>query len=147
MSQTETHDESEIQANCIFCKIVRGDIPAVKIYENAETLAFLDIRPNTRGHALVVPKIHTENIYSTPAETLCHIALTVQKVAVAIKNALDADGVNTVTNNESAAGQLIWHTHTHIIPRFNEDGGYLGKHYTYVGGEMEEIAEKLKKEI
>ena len=63
MSTTETHDENEIQANCIFCKIVSGEIPAVKLYEDDETLAFLDIKPNTRGHALIIPKMHFENLW------------------------------------------------------------------------------------
>ena len=147
MSNTEVHDETQIEANCIFCKIVRGELPSVKVYEDAETLAFLDIKPNHRGHTLVISKAHHENIYSIPAETMCRIALTAQKVAVAVKNGLSADGINVVMNNESAAGQLIWHNHTHIIPRTNEDGGYLGVHYTYIAGEMEEIAEKIKKEL
>ncbi|MEN9604611.1 MAG: hypothetical protein RJB39_296 [Candidatus Parcubacteria bacterium] len=147
MSNTEIHDETQIHANCLFCKIVRGEVPSVKLYEDEETLAFLDIHPNNRGHALVVPKTHFENIYGLPAETLCRIALTSQKVATALKNAVDADGINIVMNNESAAGQMIWHSHTHIIPRQNEDKGYLGQKYTYIAGEMEEIAEKVKKEL
>ncbi len=147
MSNTEVHDEIEIETNCLFCKIARGEVPAVKLYEDDDTLAFLDIHPNHRGHALVIPKHHFENVYGLPAETTCRLALTSQKLAIAIKNAVDADGINIVMNNESAAGQIIWHSHTHIIPRKNEDGGYLGTKYTYVAGEMEEIAEKVKKEL
>lgn len=143
----EIHDHDAIKADCLFCKIIRNEIGSVKIYEDDETLAFLDIHPNTRGHALVVPKDHVENIYGLPAETAARVMITVQKVAVALKNAIDADGINIVINNESAAGQVIWHSHTHIIPRFNEDKGYLGQKYTYISGEMEEIAEKVKAEL
>lgn len=147
MSNTETHDTDQIVANCIFCKIVRGEIPAVKLYEDDETLAFLDIHPNTRGHALVIPKTHFENIYGLPVETIARVSMTAQRIAVAIKNGLDADGMNIVMNNESAAGQEIWHSHMHIIPRTNEDAGYLGQKYTYIAGEMEEVAEKIKVEL
>lgn len=147
MSNTETHDETEIHANCIFCKITRGEVPAVKVYEDDDTLAFLDIHPNHRGHTLIISKHHFENIYGLPAETLCRVALTAQKIAIALKQAVSADGINIVMNNESAAGQIIDHNHIHVIPRFNEDSGYLGKKYTYVAGEMEELAEKIKLEI
>jgi histidine triad (HIT) family protein len=143
----EIHDDDTIKEECVFCKIVRGSIPAVKIYEDDETLAFMDIKPNHKGHALVIPKDHFENIYSLPAEAAARVMLTAQKVAIAIKNGVDADGINIAMNNESAAGQLIWHAHMHIIPRFNDDGGYLGEKYTYISGEMEEIADKIKKEL
>lgn len=143
----ETHDLDTIKSECIFCKIVRGEVGAVKVFEDSETMAFLDIHPNSRGHVLVIPKDHFENIYSLPAETAARVMITVQKLSVAIKNAVDADGINIVINNESAAGQLIWHSHTHIIPRYNDDGGYVGHTYTYIAGEMEEIAEKVKAEL
>lgn len=146
-SMKTTHDQSQIEADCIFCKIVRNEIPAVKIYDDEETMAFMDIRPNHRGHALVIPKGHFENIHSIPAEDLCRVILVAQKVANAIRNSLDADGINIVMNNDSAAGQEIWHAHIHVIPRYNEDGGYLGKKYTYIAGEMEEVAEKIKAEL
>lgn len=147
MSNTETHDEDTIIANCIFCKIVAGTIPAVKLYEDEETLSFLDIYPNTRGHALVIPKRHHENIYGLPVETTARLMISAQRIAVALKNAVDADGINIVMNNESAAGQMIWHAHIHVIPRTNEDGGYIGKKHTYVTGEMEELAQKVRVEL
>lgn len=149
-----THDDAEIQAQCVFCKLVRNEIPCVKVYEDSETMAFMDIKPNTPGHMLVIPKEHYENIYGVPAETLCRMTLSAQKVAIAAKNALHADGVNILMNNESAAGQLIWHSHIHVIPRRNEDTGpddshfaFASKHHTYISGEMEEIAEKIKTEL
>jgi histidine triad (HIT) family protein len=135
------------QQECIFCKIVSGSIPAVKFYEDDEILGFMDIHPNTRGHALVIPKDHVENIYGLTAEISARLMIAVQKISVAIKNAVDADGINIVMNNESAAGQIIWHAHMHVIPRYNEDEGYIGKKHTYIAGEMEEIANKIKTEL
>ena len=140
----EIHNEDEIVANCIFCKIIKNEIPAVKIYEDAETLAFLDINPDTRGHALVIPKNHHENIYSLPVETWCLMNITAQKIAIAIKNALSADGINIIMNNESAAHQIIFHAHIHIIPRYNE---FEDKKYTYIAGEMEELTASLKEVV
>ena len=140
----ETHNEDEIVANCVFCKIIRNDIPAVKIYEDSETLAFLDITPDTRGHALIIPKNHHENIYSIPVETWCLMNITAQKIAIAMKNALSADGINVIMNNESAAHQIIFHGHIHIIPRYND---FQEKKYTYVAGEMEELAKEIQEVI
>jgi histidine triad (HIT) family protein len=138
----EVYDDDIIIKDCIFCKIIRNEIPSVKIYEDNETLAFLDINPNSRGHILVIPKMHFENIYSLPVETWCHMNIAAQKIAIALKHALSADGINTVMNNESTAGQLIFHAHIHVIPRYND---HEGNKYTYIAGEMEEIAEDLKK--
>lgn len=137
----EIHNEDDIVANCVFCKIIKNEIPAVKIYEDAETLAFLDINPDTRGHALIISKSHHENIYSLPVETWCLMNITAQKIAIAVKNALSADGVNIIMNNESAAHQIIFHAHIHIIPRYND---FEDKKYTYIVGEMEELTALLK---
>ena len=137
----DVHDDIHIEENCIFCKIVRNEIPAVKIYEDAETVAFLDITPNTRGHALIIPKNHFENIYSVPVETWCLMNITAQKIAIAIKSALSADGINIAMNNESAAHQLVFHAHIHVIPRYND---FTEKHYTYIADEMEELAKEIK---
>lgn len=85
-------------------------------------MAFLNIKPIHPGHALVIPKDHFENIYTVPAETWARMNLTAQKVALAIREAVNADGMNVSTNNEPAAGQEIFHSHIHIIPRHNDDG-------------------------
>jgi len=143
----EIHDHDELVASCIFCKIARGEISSGKVYEDDETYAFLDNYPSVKGHTLVIPKEHIENIYGFSAETAARVMITVQKLSVAIKNAMDADGINIVMNNESAAGQIVWHGHIHIIPRYNNDGGYMGEKQTYIKGEMEEIVEKVKAEI
>ncbi len=135
------------EADCIFCKIVAGEIPASKVYEDDETLAFLDIMPNNPGHTLVIPKDHFENVYSTPDETFCRMAITARKMAIAIKNGMDADGVNIIMNNESAAGQIVPHAHIHVIPRLNEDGFKHWPSKTYKEGESEVVVEKIKKEL
>ncbi len=136
----EIHDDAQIEADCVFCKIIRNEIPAVKIYEDDNSLVFLDIKPKTRGHALIIPKSHFENIYSTPVETWCHINITAQKIAIAIKNGLSADGINILMNNESGAGQDIFHSHIHVIPKYND---FEDSKYTYIAGEMEEVAQKI----
>ncbi len=115
-------NQNEDFANdCVFCKIISGELPSHKVYEDEHTLAFLDNKPVNHGHCLVIPKDHFENIYTTPDETWARTLLTVRKVAVAIKNACEADGINISMNNEAAAGQVIWHSHIHIIPRFEGD--------------------------
>ncbi len=137
----EIHDDTNIEENCVFCKINRNEIPSLKVYEDDNTTAFLDINPNSRGHVLIIPKIHFENIYGLPVETWCHINITAQKIAIALKNALSADGINIIMNNESRAGQIIFHAHIHVIPRYND---FEDNKYTYIAGEMEELAQKIK---
>lgn len=107
--------------DCIFCKIIAGEIPAEKIYEDEHTCAFLDINPNNFGHALVLPKTHFESIFDMPKETLGYVYTATQKVAKALKKS-GAEGVNTISNNGAAAGQLIFHAHIHVIPRYADDG-------------------------
>lgn len=128
---------------CLFCKIIKGEIPAYKVYEDSETMAFLDINPNNPGHTLVVPRDHFENIYSIPDEALCRLMISVRKIALAIKNGLDVDGINIAMNNERAAGQIIDHAHIHIIPRTEGDYETHGRHLKYKEGEAEEIVTKI----
>ncbi len=107
---------------CIFCKIVARAIPSDGIYEDEVSYAFADIRPNTLGHTLVVPKTHSTNIYTIPDATLQHLIGVAKKIAIAAKQSLKADGVNIGMNNDAAAGQLVFHTHLHVIPRYANDG-------------------------
>ena len=107
---------------CIFCKIVKKELPAIAVYENDRVLAFLDLKPVHVGQTLVIPKNHSSNIYEIEESDLQAVALGVQKVAQAIKKGLGADGVNIIMNNEKAAGQVIFHPHIHVIPRFEGDG-------------------------
>ena len=133
---------------CVFCKIAKGEIPADKIYEDDNFFAFLDINPVNPGHVLVVPKNHYENIYSAPDEILCDIGSLVKKISIAVKQGVNADGINIIMNNESAAGQIVPHVHFHIIPRFSGDGlrHWIGKPYANKE-EVAKIAEKIRSEI
>jgi histidine triad (HIT) family protein len=107
---------------CLFCKIIAGKIPSEKIYEDADTFAFLDIHPINRGHTLVVPKEHYQNMYTIPAEPFAKVMRTVHLLAPKIKSAVGAHGINIGINNDGPAGQLVFHLHVHIIPRFEGDG-------------------------
>ena len=130
--------------NCIFCKIVKGEIPSHKIYEDEVVLAFLDIDPVNLGHSLVVPKEHFVNIYEIPEETLAHMMKAVKKLSYAIKSGVEADGINVTMNNDKAAGQVVFHSHIHIIARLENDGFSLWRGKTpYQKGEKEEVAKKI----
>jgi histidine triad (HIT) family protein len=135
--------------DCVFCKILTGEIPALKLYEDDYTLALLDIRPTQPGHTLVIPKDHFENIYTLPAETACRMMMTVQKVSLAVKEAMNADGINLIMNNEAAAGQIIFHAHIHIIPRHNDDGlrHWGHKEYNEATNEAADTARKIIDEL
>lgn len=130
---------------CLFCKIIGGEIPSAKVYEDEYSFAFLDINPINPGHTLLVPKRHFANLYETSDEALKELAPTIKKLAVAVKKAVSADGINIGMNNDPAAGQLVFHAHFHIIPRHSEDGF---KHWhskrPYKDDEMNQIAEKIK---
>ena len=131
----------------IFEKIVEGEIPCDKLYEDNETFAFMDINPNTKGHSLVISKKPYKDIHEIPDEIAGAIFKTIKKLAGAIKRAVGADGINIVMNNNESAGQVVMHSHIHIIPRFKNDSGYHGKRYTYKEGEREEIKNKIIKEL
>ena len=108
--------------DCIFCKIVAGDIPSHKVYEDNATLAFLDINPASRGHALVIPKQHAVDLYDMPPDALSNVAQVAQQVARRLQEVLQPDGLNVIQNNGSAAGQAVFHYHVHLIPRWQGDG-------------------------
>ncbi len=109
---------AEYDPENIFAKIIRGEIPAHKVYEDDKTLAFMDIMPRTEGHTLVIPKAASRNMLDIGEDDLCALMKTVRKVARAVKKAYGADGVLIQQFNEPAAGQVIFHTHVHILPRF-----------------------------
>jgi len=104
----------------IFAKILRGDMPATKVYEDEHTLAFMDVMPQSPGHTLVIPKAAAENIYDLPIEAGAAVLATVQKLAPAIRDAMRADGIMLNQFNGSAAGQTIFHFHMHIVPRYDD---------------------------
>lgn len=129
---------------CLFCKIAKGETPSKKVYEDNETLAFLDINPANPGHTLVMPKKHSENIFDVGEAELHKTMDVVKVIATKLKENMNATGVNVVQNNGRHAGQLVSHIHFHVIPRYPEDNVII----TYKRVQMEEkdfddIANKL----
>lgn len=131
-------------SDCLFCKIIASEIPSEKIYEDERVYAFLDINPVNPGHILIVPKVHSQNLYDTDDEALSSIIIIAKKIAIAAKQALKADGINIEINNEPAAGQVIFHMHIHVIPRLKDDGAHYWKKTPYSEGEDKKIAEKIR---
>lgn len=131
---------------CLFCKIIKGEIPSTKVYENDDVFAFLDIKPVNPGHALVIPKEHYVNIHDMPEDLFGKVAVGAKKVADAILK-LGAKGVNIKMNNGKAAGQDVFHAHVHVMPRYGNDtfSHWVGKEYD--GNEREEVAEKIRKSL
>lgn len=130
--------------DCIFSKIVSGEIPSVKVYEDEAVLAFLDINPISDGHTLVIPKKKFEKLHDCPAELLAELCSRLGKISKAVVAATGCDGYNVLCNNGRAAGQLIDYVHFHIIPR-NEGDGVFNRwpHYQYPEGKIEAIAAKI----
>ncbi|MBN8534739.1 MAG: HIT family protein [Rhizobiales bacterium] len=106
----------------IFAKILRGEIPCFKIFEDEHTLAFMDIMPRSPGHCLVIPKAEARNLLDCPPEALSRLIVNVQKIALAAKAALEADGITLQQFSESAGGQEVFHLHFHILPRHEGEG-------------------------
>lgn len=125
---------------CIFCKIIKGEIPCAKVYEDEDTIAFLDIAPVNKGHVLVLPKQHYETIVDCPEEIMKKVISSVKKVSESVKKI--SDGLCIMVNNFSASGQEVPHIHFHIIPRMNNDGL---KHWPQ--GKYDEDMEEYRKKI
>lgn len=107
--------------DCIFCKIVAGELPATIVDEDERTIAFMDIAPATRGHALVIPRAHSAGLLTVDPEDLCAVALASQRLAGRIRGRLAADGVNLVNSCGAVAWQTVFHFHVHVIPRYSGD--------------------------
>lgn len=130
---------------CVFCKIIAGELPSSKIYEDERTLAILDINPISAGHTLVLPKSsEVKNIFDISKEDWLAMTGLVHRLAAAVERAMGADGVNIVMNNREHAGQVIDHPHIHIIPRFQGDGLRQWPHKKYEEGEAEEVQKKIQ---
>ena len=125
---------SAYDANNVFAKILRGEIPSARVYEDADVVAFMDVMPQGTGHTLVVPKAASRNLLDADPATLARLIAAVQKVARAAKTAFAADGVTVMQFNEPAAGQSVFHLHFHVVPRFH--GTPLKPH----SGKMEDRA-------
>lgn len=134
-------------SNCIFCKIVRGELPTNKVYEDEKTFAFLDINPVNPGHVLVVPKKHASDVFEIEEAEWDTVMRVVKKISLALEKSLKPTGINLGMNNKSGAGQVVFHAHVHIMPRYPNDGHELWKGKPYPDGEAARIAEKIRVQI
>ncbi|MED4473145.1 HIT family protein [Oceanobacillus caeni] len=133
--------------DCIFCKIISGDIPSAKVYEDEHVYAFLDISQVTKGHTLVIPKTHVKDIFETPPEVAKELYARIPKVANAIKETYQPLGLNTLNNNGEAAEQSVFHLHIHLIPRYGEGDGYTPNWTVHTDDYTSEDLQQIAKEI
>lgn len=132
------------QDNCIFCKIIAGEIPSHTLYEDEQFKVILDVGPATKGHALILPKNHYANLYELPEEMAADVMKLAKKMMIIMTEKLHCDGFNIVQNNGEVAGQTVFHFHVHLIPRYKNDGEIL----KYIAGEPgQEELEQIKKII
>lgn len=122
---------------CVFCKIIRGEIPSFKVFEDDKTFAFMDINPVAPGHALIVPKFHTPNIFEAPVEWLGPVMATVGHVARAVQDVVAPDGINILQANGPGAAQSVFHIHFHVVPRALDDA--LTMNWALKTGDMDGI--------
>lgn len=132
--------------DCIFCRIIRGEIPSYKVYEDDSVMAFLDIRPISEGHTLVIPKKHFIDLFEIDEETFGKVSSAAKKIANKMKDVLGVDGVNLCHASGAAAEQSVFHFHMHVIPRRKDDGMRLTSAPTEQAdmGKLGEVADKLK---
>lgn len=134
--------------NCIFCKIANGVIPSATIYEDDDFRAILDIAPAHKGHTIILPKKHADNLFALDEATASKLLPVAKKVACAVKKVTGCDGINILQNNGEAAGQTVFHLHVHVVPRFEGDGILpVWPQGSYADGEAAELAAKIRKEI
>ena len=138
-------------SDCIFCKIVNGEIPSAKVFENEHVVAFLDISQVTKGHTLIIPKVHNENIFDLSPEAARNLFEVVPQLANAIKAQFNPVGMNIIQNTGELAGQTVFHYHMHLIPRYgNGDGfGAVWKSHQsdYSPADLQELANGIKSHI
>jgi histidine triad (HIT) family protein len=125
--------------DCIFCKIIKGEIPSTSVYEDDRVFAFMDINPISKGHTLVIPKIHAGNIWEISSEDLGAVQRASKRIAHAIKSALDPDGIACLQLNGSAVGQVVMHYHLHLVPRVKGAPDLPMSHWELKPGNLEEI--------
>ena len=124
--------------DCIFCAIAAGEGPAEVVQEDEHTVAFMDISPWTRGHALVIPRRHAKNLYEIGDEDLGHVMVAAKRLAERMRDALHCDGINLLNSTEAAAWQTVFHFHVHVIPRYADDP--LRLPWVPAPGDLDEIA-------
>lgn len=138
-------------SDCIFCKIINGEIPAAKVYENEHVFAFLDISQVTKGHTLVIPKIHKENVFELTSDIAKNIFEAVPAIANAIKTEFQPIGLNVLNNNGEEAGQSVFHFHMHLIPRYGKGDGFGAVWKTndseYTSEDLKAIASNIGKHL
>ncbi|MBU1178237.1 HIT family protein [Patescibacteria group bacterium] len=134
-------------SDCIFCKIIKGEIPSSKVYEDDAVLAFLDIHPINYGHTLVIPKEHHETVVDLSDNLLQEVILQVKRIGQAVMAGLRVDGFNIGLNNGRAAGQEVDHVHFHVIPRLSNDGLKHWPSREYAESENEKVADKIKQAL
>ncbi|MBE9582385.1 MAG: HIT family protein [Proteobacteria bacterium] len=135
--------------DCIFCKIVAGEIPSVKIYEDDRVLAFMDINPLNDGHILIIPKAHAATIHEISEADFLAVMSVTHKLAAAVQKTLAPEGINILQLNGEAANQVVPHLHVHIVPRWSGDGLTVSQ-WNLAPGDMEkikELADQIKSEI
>jgi histidine triad (HIT) family protein len=135
--------------DCVFCRIVKGEIPCTRLYEDSDVLAFMDIGPVVKGHSLVIPKAHHNPLMDTPPEILQKLITVVQRIAQAQMKGLHADGINVSQANGKVAGQVVPHIHFHIIPRFTTDdyhGNWIPGKYASQQ-ELQDYADRIRQAI
>ena len=130
--------------NCIFCKIIKGDIPSMKVYEDDSTLAFMDIGKDVDGHIVVIPKKHVKNILDCDNDTLTKLMANIKKISEHLTNDCGYNGINLLNNSGECAGQAVPHFHFHIIPRKTDDGVDCWPKFTGAKSTIEEIHNKIK---
>ncbi|MGG0410449.1 HIT family protein [Peribacillus simplex] len=138
-------------SDCIFCKIIDGEIPSSKVFENEHVLAFLDISQVTKGHTLVIPKVHKENLYELTPEIAKNLFEVVPEIARAMKQEFQPVGLNLLNNNGEAAGQSVFHYHMHLIPRYGEGDGFGAVWKTntsdYTPDDLKQIADSIAQHL
>jgi histidine triad (HIT) family protein len=134
-------------SDCIFCKIIQGEIPCSKVFENEHVLAFLDISQVSKGHTLVIPKVHKENVYELTPDITTEIFKVVPSIANSIKKQFSPIGLNLLSNNGEHAGQSVFHFHLHLIPRYGKGDGFgaVWKSHSkdYTPAQLKEIASTI----
>ena len=132
---------------CIFCEIAAGRAPAERLLETPRVVAFLDLAPVHYGHTLVIPRQHFENFFDLPDDLWLEMGQVSRKVALALRRQLYAQGINLGMNNYPAAGQVIFHAHLHVIPRYLDDGLYLFPQGSYQGRDMASVGRQLREAL
>ena len=135
--------------NCIFCKILAGEIPSAVVYEDDDFKAILDVNPAVRGHVIILPKNHAANIFELPDEDASKVMVVAKKIAAAVQKTYSCDGVNILQNNGKVAGQTVFHLHVHVIPRYegDTDSIRIGWRPGETPEDLADIAEEIRKNL